>query len=234
MNLRILLASALAASLLLVSACGQSSPPEAGSKAKPPAVPAPVQGASAAAQGSPVALSQAPAPIVAAVSPSVAATLAAPAKLLIQGYASEVPAGWTPTQLSSAMRVAQFALPAAAGAAAAEVAVFFFRTGQGGTNEANIERWTSEFSSADGKPVAAKISSSKSGDLELTLVELQGTYARGVGMASVGEAMPDQSLTVALVTSAIGRITLQMYGPSRTVAAQRDNFLKFAKSFRPA
>ena len=225
---RILAALAVAASSLLVSACGQSSPPEADSKAQPaPAAQAPAQQATAPAQVPAPAVTATPAPVA-------AAPLIKSDKLVIQGFASPVPAAWTPSQPSSTMRVAQFALPPAAGVAAGEVAVFFFPTGQGGSNEANIGRWTSEFSSADGKPVAPKISTSKSGDTELTLVELQGTYARGVGMGATGEAKPDQSLVVAIVKISIGQITLQMYGPSKTVSAQRDNFLKLAKGFRPA
>jgi len=231
MNTRILAALAVAASSLLVSACGQSSPPEADKKAQPIAVAPPAQ---VAAKVAPVATPEAAAPVLGAVAPQALPPLTNFNKLVIQGFTSQVPAAWTPTQLSSPMRVAQFALPAAAGAAAGEVAIYFFRTGQGGSNEVNIGRWTSEFSSADGKPVAPKISTSKSGDIELTLVELQGSYARGVGMGTAGEAKPDQSLMVAIVTTAIGRFTLQMYGPSKTVASQRDNFLKFAKGFRPA
>jgi hypothetical protein len=154
--------------------------------------------------------------------------------LVIQGLASQVPAGWTPSQPSSTMRVAQFALPPAAGMEPGEVAVYFFPTGQGGSHEANIERWTSQFAGADGKPVTPKTSVSKSGDTEVTLVELQGTYARGVGMGPVGDAKPDQTLMIAMVEASSGRITLQMYGPNKTVAAQRDNFIKLAKGFRPA
>lgn len=132
------------------------------------------------------------------------------------------------------MRVAQFTVPPAAGAEAGELAAYFFPTGQGGSHQANIERWTSQFAGGDGKAVAAKVSTSKSGDMEVTLVELQGTYARGVGMGPTGEAKPDQILMVAMVETAVGRITLQLYGPSKTLSAQRDSFLKLATGFRSA
>ena len=62
----------------------------------------------------------------------------------------------------------------------------------------------------------------------------KGNYARGVSMGTPGQAKPDQALLVAIVKTAAGRITLQMYGPNKTVSAQRDNFLKLAKGFRPA
>ena len=132
------------------------------------------------------------------------------------------------------MRVAQFALPPASGADAGELAAFFFPAGKGGSHEANIERWASQFAKADGKPAAPKISTGKHGDTKLTLVELQGTYSRGVGMGPSGDAKPDQSLLVAMVETPVGRIVLQMYGPSKTVAAQRNSFLKLARGFSSA
>jgi len=132
------------------------------------------------------------------------------------------------------MRVAQFALPAVTGADAGELAAYFFPTGQGGSHQANIERWSSQFTDASGKTVVPKITTSKSGDMEVTLVELQGTYSRGVGMGTTGEAKPDQTLMVAMVETTIGRITLQMYGPSKTLSAQRDGFMKLAKGFHSA
>ena len=178
-------------------------------------------------------------PTISASPATVAPVGAAPVagksdKLIIQGFVSQVSPTWTASQPSSTMRVAQFALPAAAGADAGELAAYFFPTGQGGSHEANIERWASQFAGPDGKPVAPQTSVSKGGDTEVTLVELQGTYARGVGMGPTGDAKPNQTLMIAMVETSIGRITLQMYGPSKTVAAQRDHFVKLAQGFRPA
>jgi hypothetical protein len=226
MNPRLLAIAALAASSLVLSACGKSNSPEAANPAQPAAA-APQAPASQGAEA-PAASAHAPTAVGGA---EVKAD-----KLVIQGLASQIPAGWTPTPLSSTMRVAQFGLPAAAGAEPGEVAVYFFPVGQGGTQEANIERWASQFTAVDGKPappITSK-SKSKSGDMEVTLVELHGSYARGVGMGPGGDAKPDQTLMVAMTEAPAGRITMQMYGPNKTVAAQRDNFIKLAKGFRPA
>lgn len=224
MNPRLLAIAALAVSSLVLTACGKSNQTDAASPGKPAAA----------------------APLAAASQPSEAASAAAQMptavggaqvqadKLVIQGLASQIPAGWTPTPLSSTMRVAQFGLPGVAGAEPGEVAVYFFPTGQGGTQEANIERWASQFTGPDGKPVNPATSKSKSGDMEVTVVELQGSYARGVGMGPSGDAKPDQTLMVAMTEAPAGRITMQMYGPNKTVAAQRDSFIKLAKGFRPA
>ena len=51
------------------------------------------------------------------------------------------PAGWV-RQGERPMRAATYAIPPAAGdKAAAECGVFFFGAGQGGSVEANLERW---------------------------------------------------------------------------------------------
>jgi hypothetical protein len=219
MNPRLLAIAALAASSLVLAACGKSNQPEAATQAQPAAAAPQTAEAPAGGTHAPAAVGGAEVKVD---------------KLVIQGLASQIPAGWTPTPLSSTMRVAQFGLPAVAGAEAGEVAVYFFPVGQGGTQEANMERWASQFTGVDGKPVPPVTSKSKSGDMEVTLVELQGTYARGVGMGPSGDAKPDQTLMVAMTEAPVGRITMQMYGPNKTVAAQRDNFIKLAKGFRPA
>lgn len=155
-------------------------------------------------------------------------------RLVVQGFASPIPVTWVASAPSSSMRVAQYAIPAAKVTDAGELAVFFFPPNQGGSRDANIQRWTSQFTGANGQAVVPKVSTESNGGLQVTLVELQGTYARGVGMGPTGGAKPNQTLLVAMVETAVGRITLQMYGPSKTISAQRGNFMTLAKGFRPA
>lgn len=245
MNTRILTVLAIASSLVF-AACGESSPPAAQSSVQQTPVaqgnlqPVPTE-QTPAQQLAPKApmlvpaktVSTAPAAPAAPATPAASVSLSKSNTLTIQGFASQVSAGWKPSETTSTMRIAQFEVPPA-GSDAGVVAAFFFPTGKGGSHEANIDRWASQFASADGKPVAPKISTHKQGGTEVTLVELKGTYARGVGMGPSGDAKPNQSLIVAMVETSSGRITLQMYGPSKTVAAQRDSFLKLANGFKPA
>lgn len=213
MNYRFLATMVIAAGPFVLSACGQSTTPQSAANVESTA-PATVS-TSAPTQN------------------SAAATASMANKLVVNGLASQVPASWMATQPTSTMRIAQFALPPANGAEAGELAVFYFPTGQGGSHDANIQRWSSQFSGDDGKPVAPKVTIEKSGDTEISLVELNGTYARGVGMGPTGDAKSGQSLLVAMVETNVGRITLQMYGPAKTVAVHRDGFIKFSKNFRP-
>ena len=97
------------------------------------------------------------------------------------GLTSEVPAEWVSSQPSSTMRVLQFDIPGGEGGDGAQFVVYFFGPGQGGSLEANLERWVSQFSSPDGKPVEPVVTPLKS-TMSATLVELRGSYARNVGM----------------------------------------------------
>lgn len=248
MNNRILAVLAISSSAFGLAACDSAKAPAATTAATVPAAvplaaPAPAPAATAlaapappaaAAPVAPVAPSAAPAPAPLAPVHAPAAPGAAPAAALaVQGYTSALPPAWTPTPPSSSMRFAQFAVPAAGKAEPGELAAFFFPTGQGGSQEANIERWASQFAGADGKPGTPTVTVAKSGNTQVTLVELKGSYARGVGMGPAGQAKPNQTLLVAMVETPAGRITLQLYGPNPTVAAQRNNFVRLATGFRP-
>lgn len=111
------------------------------------------------------------------------------------------------------MRVAQYALPPAAGADVGEVAAYFFRPGKAvvmrRTSSAGFRSLPVRTASRWHRKSAPKISIDKNGETEVTLVELQGTYARGIGMGPTGDAKPDQILLIAIVETSIGRITLQ-------------------------
>lgn len=156
------------------------------------------------------------------------------AKLSIRGWSSPAPGAWTPVEPGSAMRAAQFILPGAAGKGSdGEMVAYFFPTGDGGTHEANIARWSAEVTDSAGKQVKPVVSVSKSGMTKVTLVTLEGAYTRGANMLPGAERKAEQTLLVAMVETTIGRITLQAYGPSKTVAAQRDSFVKLANGFAP-
>jgi len=80
------------------------------------------------------------------------------------------------------MRAATYAVAAAPGdKAAAECGVYFFGAGQGGTVEANIERWKSQFRAPGGKPAAAEVAARKVRDLTITTIDTSGDYS---GMVS--------------------------------------------------
>ncbi|MGE0811802.1 MAG: hypothetical protein AB7O28_09575 [Vicinamibacterales bacterium] len=136
-------------------------------------------------------------------------------------WTAPVPAGWTATPSTSGMRLAQFEVRGASGAGAAEAVVYYFGPGGGGSIDANIQRWTSQFAGADGGAVRPVIGRLKAGALPVTTVELRGTYARGVGTGPSGAALPDHTLLAYVVETPKGNLTFQLWGPATTVAAHR-------------
>jgi hypothetical protein len=148
-----------------------------------------------------------------------------------EGYVATVPTDWIALKPSSSMRVAQYRVPANGRAGDAELVVFYFGMAQGGSVEANIDRWVTQFSSLDGQPVVPKIDHLRLGGLRATTVELHGTYARGVGTGPQGAAKADQTLLVAIIETPAGNLTFQLHGDRITVEAHRKSFETMIRSF---
>jgi hypothetical protein len=147
-------------------------------------------------------------------------------------YSVPVPAQWQPQPPASNFRLAQFRVPAAPGASEGEVVVFHFGAGQGGSAAANIARWTSQFAGPGGQPVRPKTDTFKVGELPATLVELAGTYARGVGGTN-GAPKPDQELVAAVVEAPEGNVIFQLHGDRATVEANRRAFVDMVRGWKP-
>jgi hypothetical protein len=153
-----------------------------------------------------------------------------PKPVTMLGYQATAPAGWSWRTPSSSMRLAEYVAGAPGGA---EVVVYYFGPSQGGTVDANLQRWKAQFSNPDGKPVTEKISHEKTGVAALTIAEYRGTYARGVGAGSApDEAKPGQILIAVVSETPKGTLFFQMFGPAAAVEAQRANYLKFARSLK--
>ncbi|MEO7970692.1 MAG: hypothetical protein ABI698_05285, partial [bacterium] len=98
-----------------------------------------------------------------------------------------MPEGWQVERPNSNMRIAQYKLPKAEGDSAdAELVVYYFGQGQGGSKQANIDRWLNQMQQADGSPSneKAKIENITVNGLVVTTVDVLGKY--NGGMASPG------------------------------------------------
>lgn len=145
------------------------------------------------------------------------------------------PAGWKTVAIASSMRVAQFAVPRAAGDSAdAELVVYYFG-GSGGTVDANIERWLGQMQQPDGKPssAVAKRGTRTINGLKVTLVDVGGTY---VAEMTPGTAQrhnsPNFRLRAAVIETANGPYFIKLTGPSRTIAAAETAFEQFLGSVK--
>jgi len=169
--------------------------------------------------------------LLSAAESAIAPAAGQPLELL--GLRSTVPADWVLEEPQSSMRLAQLKVPADGGLEGAAMVVYYFGPSQGGTLEANVERWQSQFTGPDGDPVAPEITE-LNGALPAKLVVLRGNYARGVGVGPVGEALPNRMLLAAIVQTPQGNLYPQLHGPAAVVEQARPAFVAFVEGLAPA
>jgi len=149
----------------------------------------------------------------------------------LAGLYAQAPITWSAQPPQTSMRLAQFKIQAATGDA--EAVVFYFGPHQGGTTEANIRRWQSQFSTTQGDVVTPQLARYNINGLQVTEVLFEGHYARGIGTGPVGAGKSDQALLAAIIEGPKGKLFVQLYGPSSTVKANRSEFESFIHSMSP-
>jgi hypothetical protein len=131
------------------------------------------------------------------------------------------------------MRAATYALPTVKGdAQAPELAVFSFGPGQGGSVQANVDRWAGQFQDPKGGPARAETKKETIAGMPVTLVDVKGTFA-GSGMG-MGPSQPQQGwrLLGAIVEGPEGPVFFKLTGPERSVAAAQGDFRKLLASLK--
>jgi len=146
----------------------------------------------------------------------------------------KVPDGWVTGQPSSKIRVAQFKLPKADGDNEdGELVLYYFGANQGGTAEANIDRWISQLQQADGSSSKdkAKTESLTVNGLKITTVDVSGKYTAEMAPGS-GKFYDnaDYRLRAAVIETAKGNYFLKLVGPAKTVGRWEQSFTDYLKS----
>jgi hypothetical protein len=156
------------------------------------------------------------------------------AAMLAAGLTFTPPEGWRQSPGSSSMRVAEFALPRAAGDAEDAQLIVYYFGGQGGSVDANIQRWVAQMQQPDGKPVtAAKKESRKVNGLAVTLVDVSGTYvAETAPGAAERHNKPHFRLRAGVVETPSGPYFIKLTGPEKTVTKWDHAYEQFVSSFR--
>jgi len=140
------------------------------------------------------------------------------------------PAGWKagPSQL---MRAATYAVPAVSGdTAASECVVYFFGAGQGGSVDANIERWKGQFTNG-GKPAAAVVARRTAHGIAMTTIDVAGEYSGLGGPIAASKPVPGYRLLGAIVEGPGGNIFIKFTGPAKTIAANKAKYDSLLASF---
>jgi hypothetical protein len=147
----------------------------------------------------------------------------------------KVPAGWTVEKPTSEMRLAQYKLPKADGDGEdALLILYYFGPGQGGTPEANIERWVNQVKQPDGSPSKdkAKTATLTVNGLQVSTVDVLGNYSGGMSQDSV----PKDSKSIfrlrgAIIETPKGSYFVKLTGPEKTVNHWEQDFNDYIKSF---
>lgn len=148
----------------------------------------------------------------------------------------DVPKGWVSKAPSSSMRVAEFTLAkSGSDAEDATVTVYFFG-GQGGSVQANMDRWIGQMAQPDGRPSkdAAKTSTMQTAaGLKVSLVDVSGTYIAEVTPGSTQRLnKPGFRQIAAVVETPDGPYFVKVTGPAATVAKWKESVDAFLKSLR--
>jgi len=143
------------------------------------------------------------------------------------------PAGWK-SEGARPMRAATYTITLApADQGPAECVVNYFGPGQGGSVDANIERWKSQMLGQGGQPAAAKVASRKVRGLTITTIDASGAYS-GMGgpIAASRTIVPGYRLLGAIVQAPGGTVFFKLTGPARTIAANEQKFEQLLASLQ--
>lgn len=132
------------------------------------------------------------------------------------------------------MRVAQYQLPPAEGdAEAASLVVYYFGPGQGGSVQANLDRWLSQMQQPNGgsSKDKAKTETLSVNGMNVTLLDVTGTYAGGdMGASGSTQGKTDFRMRAGVLETPRGAYFVKLVGPEKTVGKWDDSFLAFIKS----
>jgi hypothetical protein len=142
---------------------------------------------------------------------AASATAADPVEFSVGGFVFTRPETWGWVVPTSPMRKAQLSVTAAEGTTPADVTFFHFGPGQGGTVQANIDRWFKQFSNGSTDAKAERV-----GNTTVTFVKASGTFSSGM---PGGPATPlkDYALSGAILESPAGDVYVKMTGPQAVV-----------------
>jgi hypothetical protein len=206
------------AATLLALACSKNNEPQAAPAPSAPAV-APMM---PAAPDKPAAAANPP--------PGAASDTAGPSAGGLTWRAQSPLTARTP---KSSMRVAEYGLEAEP---TAELSVFYFGAGQGGSIEDNMTRWIGQFTQPDGSETKAKRDERIVKGIPVALVEARGNYSGGMAMPGGPEpsGTKDAMLLGAIAKGPNGAVFFKFVGPRGSLENARGAFDGLIESIQPA
>jgi hypothetical protein len=162
----------------------------------------------------------------------VAATISVVADDSAAGIRWTAPPQWK-AEAARPMRAATYSItPAAGDRGVAECVVNFFGPGQGGSIDANVERWKGQILGADGKPAAAKVTSRTVRGVRITVVDSSGSYTGMGGPLAAAKPVSGYRLLGAIAEGPGGNVFFKLTGPDKTIAAEQSRFDQLLSSIQ--
>jgi hypothetical protein len=144
------------------------------------------------------------------------------------------PPGWKSSGTTS-MRAATYPVaPVQGDHDASECAVYFFGAGQGGSVQANLERWGGQFKAPGGKPSTPKVAKINVHGLPVTTIDVSGEYSGMGGPTGTAPVASGYRLLGAIIESPGGNVFIKFTGPAKTMAANHAKFQQLLDSFEKA
>jgi hypothetical protein len=133
------------------------------------------------------------------------------------------PPNWQRAEGGSAMRKATYTIKAAPGDPEdAEAAVYYFGPSNGGSVEANLQRWTSQFPDVPADNV--KRIERKANGMKQTVIDLQGTYDASSMTIKEASKKPNFRMLATVVETPAGSYFFKLTGPQKTVESARSAY----------
>ena len=147
----------------------------------------------------------------------------------------KAPPEWIVEKPSSNMRVAEYKLPKAeSDSEDGSLVLYFFGTNQGGSVQANLDRWISQIEQADGSAskAKAKLETFTVNNLKISTIDLSGTYVAETAPGSgVRHNKPDYRLRAAIIETPKGAYYVKLFGPTKTLTRWDKSFNDYLQSF---
>lgn len=140
------------------------------------------------------------------------------------GVTFMVPAGWNSKPPSNQMRLAEVEVP---GTDASNPVLIVFSSA-GGSVDDNLARWSGQVRDDAGQPVPGTRDKRTVGGLEVTTIEMAGSYA-GMGDSA---PKPNFVLRGAIVQTSQGLLFIKMTGPEAQMQASKSGFEAMVNSLK--
>ncbi|MEE2778217.1 MAG: hypothetical protein VYE73_15805 [Acidobacteriota bacterium] len=151
----------------------------------------------------------------------------------IAGMSWDAPQSWA-AQGQRPMRAATYVVPGAGGAEEGECAVFYFGRGQGGSVEANVQRWIGQFEPSEGSSELETVrSSDEVNGISMATLEVTGTFLfKPFPAAPQATRRAGYRMLAAIVEGPEGPVFFKLTAPKATTDAAEADFEKMLASLR--